>query len=79
MTAAFLVLAGFILPNSLFRWASSGIELRRQRRQIESYQKEIDQMDKQIRKLSTNKDTLEQFARENYGFAAPGDDVYILK
>ena len=35
-------------------------------------------MDKQIRMLSTDRDTLEEFARERFRFAAPDDDVYIL-
>ncbi len=78
-TALFLVLAGFVLPNSLYRWARSKAELHRQNRQIEMYRKEIGEMDKKLNKLSHDKDTLEQFAREQYGFAAPGDDVYLLK
>ena len=40
-------------------------------------QKEIDAMDSQIRMLSNDRDSLEEFARENFSFAAPGDDVYI--
>ena len=34
-------------------------------------------MDRQIQMLSNDRDTLEEFARENFHFAAPGDDVYI--
>ena len=34
-------------------------------------------MDEQIRTLSTDRDTLEEYARENFHFAAPGDDVYV--
>ena len=78
-TGLFLILAGFVLPNSIYRWARSGAELRQQRKEIQRYQAEIDEMDRQISKLSTDKDSLERFARENFGFAAPGDDVYILK
>ena len=78
-TAIFLVLAGFVLPNSIWRWARSGAELHRQNRQIEAYKREIAEMDRQIGKLSNDKDSLERFARENFGFAEPGDDVYILK
>ena len=42
-------------------------------------QKEIEEMDSQIKGLSTNKDSLERYARENFGFAEPGDDVYIVE
>lgn len=79
VTASFLILAGFILPNSLWRWAKSGAELRRQNQQIEALKADIARMDEQIRKLSDDRDSLERFARENYGFAAPDEDVYVLK
>jgi cell division protein FtsB len=34
-------------------------------------------MDKAIKDLSCDRDSLEGFAREEFHFAAPGDDVYI--
>ncbi len=64
--------------NSIIRWAQTGFELRRQKREIEYYRKEIKRLDSQIDALSNNKDTLETFAREHFHFASPGDDVYIL-
>ncbi len=36
-------------------------------------------MDRQIHGLTHSKDSLERFARENFGFAEPGDDVYIIE
>jgi len=63
--------------DSLVRWAKAGIEIRQQEKQIEMYQTEIDKMDAQIKMLSNDRDTLESFARENFGFAKPGDDVYV--
>lgn len=77
-TALGLFYAAFISSNNLFRWAGACIELRQQRLQIEKYRREISEMDKQIRMLSTDRDTLEEFARERFHFAAPGDDVYLL-
>lgn len=44
---------------------------------MEQYQKEIREMDKQIKMLSTDRDTLEEFSRERFHFAAPGEDVYV--
>lgn len=76
-TAFFFIFVGFIHEDNIIRWIRAGFELRRQNRQIENYRKEIEKMDEQIRILSTDKDTLEQFARENFHFARPGDDVYI--
>ena len=77
-TAVMLVWVGFFGEDNLVRWAKAGFELRRQNRQIERYSREIDAMDKQIKMLSNDRDTLEEFARENFHFAAPGDDVYLL-
>ena len=45
----------------------------------EALKADIARMDEQIRKLSDDRDSLERFARENYGFAAPDEDVYVLK
>ena len=77
LTVLFLLYVCVFGRDSLWRWARAGMELRSQRRQIERYQQEIDAMDRQIRMLSDDRDSLEEFARENFGFAAPGDDVYI--
>lgn len=32
-----------------------------------------------IRQIRTDRDTLEKFAREQFRFAAPGEDVYVLE
>ena len=49
-----------------------------QEKQIEQYTTEIEEMDRRIRMLRSDRDTLEKFARENFHFSEPGDDVYIL-
>ena len=36
-------------------------------------------MEEKINGLTTSKDSLEEYARENFNFAEPGDDVYILE
>lgn len=78
-TAVFVLLVGFWNEDNLVRWIKAGFELRRQDRQIEAYRQEIEKMDDKIRMLSTDKDSLEEFARENFNFSRPGDDVYIDK
>lgn len=35
-------------------------------------------MENRIRMLTSDKDTLEKFAREQFYFAEPGDDVFVL-
>jgi cell division protein FtsB len=76
-TAVFLLLVGFLNQNNFVRWIRAGIEIRQQEKQMERYQREIKEMDNQIHGLTTSKDSLEQYAREHFNFAEPGDDVYL--
>ena len=78
-TAIFILLVGFINQNNIVRWIKAGAEIRRQDKLIEKYGKEIKDMDDQIHGLTSNKDSLEQYARENFLFAEPGDDVYVVE
>ena len=77
-TAIFLVIL-LVKKDSVIRWVQTGFELRRQKKEIEYYQNEIRKLDSQIDGLSNNRDTLEAFARETYGFTEPGDDVYLVE
>lgn len=65
--------------NTWIHWAKAGVEIKRQERQIREYEQEIERMDKRVDMLKTDRDTLEKFAREQFQFAAPGDDVYVIE
>ena len=65
--------------NTWIHWAKAGVEIKRQERQIREYEQEIERMDKRVDMLKTDRDTLEKFAREQFHFAAPGDDVYFIE
>ena len=65
--------------NTVLHWARSKSDLRHQKKQMELYQKEIEQMRRQVRMLESNRDSLEKFAREQFYFSAPGEDVYVIK
>jgi len=67
----------FVKRDNIVRWIQSGVVLARQERQIKAYEEDNARLDREIRMMSTDKDTLEKFARETFGFAAPGDDVYV--
>ena len=47
--------------------------------QIEQLQQENEDMDRRIRMMQDNRDTLERYAREHFYFSQPGDDVYIIE
>jgi cell division protein FtsB len=69
----------FIKKDSVVRLLGAGFTIQRQNREMRWYQKQISDLDRQIRVLSNDRDTLETLAREQYLFAEPGDDVYLTK
>ena len=79
LTLVFLVVTLFGPGNSVVRWIEAKREIASQERQMEKYREEIEAMNQNIEELKTNRDTLEKFARENFHFTAPGEDVYIVE
>lgn len=69
----------FLKKDSIITWVQAGFTLRQQRRQIENYERENAELDKKIQMMKENRDTLERYAREQFYFAEPGDDVYIIE
>lgn len=78
-TAVFLILICFASRANVGHWIKSLVQLRRQKHQIEMYQERNAELDGKIESLSTNLDTLERFARENFLFSEPGEDVYAVE
>ena len=64
--------------NTVFHCINAKRDVRRQEAQIEEYKRQIEEMDGSIDQRATDLDTLEKFAREQYKFAAPGEDVYVI-
>ena len=79
ISTVIFVIVLLVKKDSIVRWVQTGFELRRQKREIEYYQKEIKRLDGEIEALSTNRDSLETYAREQFDFAEPGEDVYIIE
>ena len=65
--------------NTIIHWIKAKREINRQEAQIEEYRRQIEEMEGSIDQRETDIDTLEKFAREQYNFAAPGEDVYIIE
>ncbi|MBP5337664.1 MAG: septum formation initiator family protein [Bacteroidales bacterium] len=79
VATAIFVLFLFLKKDSIINWVQAGITLRRQERQIEQYRKENEELDERIRMMTGDRDTLERYAREQFFFAEPGDDVYVIE
>ena len=76
VTAVFLLFL-FVKKDNLVRWIQAGFTISAQERRIEELKQDNDRLDARIHMLSTSRDSLEMFAREKFGFAEPGDDVYL--
>ena len=79
VTGIFLLLWLVGSGNTFIHWAKAGAEIRRQERLIREYEQQNAEMDARINMLKTDRDTLEKFAREHFGFAAPGEDVFVIE
>lgn len=78
--ATFLCLVFLCLKrDSLITWISAGISLKQQHDYIESLEDSNEALLEKIQVLTTNRDSLERYARETYQFTAPGDDLYIVE
>ncbi len=79
LTALFFFFMLLKPGNNLINWTRTKIEIARQEKLIKSYKEQIKEIDDRIRYLESDRDTLEKYAREEFGLAAPGEDVYILE
>ena len=80
VTSVFFLVFWFVGPgNTIILWVDNAVEVRRQQKQIEYYEKSNDEMSRRLEMLRTDRDTLEKFAREQFNFAVPGEDVYIIE
>ena len=78
-TAVFLFVWIVGPGNTIIHWVKAGIEIRKQERLIDQYREQNTHMENRLQLLKNDKDTLEKFAREQFHFAAPGEDVYIVE
>ncbi len=78
VTLAFAVIVLFIDRNNVIRWAGDYIEVLRQERVIRQYGKSIQALDGKLDELTSDKDSLEKFAREQYYFHREDEEVFIV-
>lgn len=69
----------FFDANNLIRWSKIIINIGEQESQKRYYKEAIKSMDEKLNELSSNKDSLEKFAREQYLFKEDDEDIYIVE
>jgi len=74
--AAFVVI-GIIDPNGFLTLTRNDYTIRKQKNEIVRYRKALEETQRRIDVLSSNKDSLETFAREEYYFQNDGEDVFV--
>ena len=68
----------FVKKDNILRWVQGGFTIARQNREIKANDAKIKALDAKIENLTSNRDSLEKFARENFHFAEHGDDIYLI-
>lgn len=74
----FIVTTFFLCSNNITVFLNENRTLKNQSVTINELEREIESNKTKIRQLKSERDSLEKFAREQYYFHAPGEDVYIV-
>lgn len=67
----------FITKDNIFNWLDARRTLASQQKEIRDLDRQLKEMDARLDALSF-KDSLEVYAREKFLFSEPGEDVYVL-
>lgn len=78
VTVFFLVWILFIDTSNIFVWFSDMRTVASQERQKEYFREAIKLTDEKLKELESNKDSLEKFAREQYLFHEPDEEVFVI-
>lgn len=78
VTVFFLVWILFIDTGNLFVWFGDMKTVSVQEQQKEYYRNAIRETEAKLDELEANKDSLEKFAREQYLFHEPDEEVFII-
>ena len=78
VTVFFLVWVLLIDTSNIFVWFGDMGTVAQQERQKEYFKEVIKVTDEKLKELESNKDSLEKFAREQYLFHEPDEEVFVI-
>ncbi|OJV23439.1 MAG: hypothetical protein BGO30_09125 [Bacteroidetes bacterium 41-46] len=78
VTVVFFVWITFFDSNSLIKCTRVASSISSQEKEKRYYKKEIEAIEEKLNELSSNRDSLEKFAREQYMFHKEDEDLYII-
>lgn len=64
--------------NTIFDILKIQSNISKQEREIVYYKNQIKEIEVKLKELESNKDSLEKFAREEYYFQKPGEEVFVI-
>ncbi|MFA7116898.1 MAG: septum formation initiator family protein [Bacteroidales bacterium] len=73
-----IILSIFIDRNNVIILVSDYIKVYKQENQIQDLKENINNQESRLKELTSNKDSLEKFARETYYFHEKDEDIFIL-
>jgi cell division protein FtsB len=79
VTLAFLLIVLFIDNNNAIKWIGNKYKIHQQERLIKQYHRDIQSTDAKIKELTSDRDSLERYAREHYYFQKEGEEVFIVE
>lgn len=68
----------FFDSNNLIDWSKVVLNISEQESQKNYYKQEIKSIEEKLNELTSNRDSLEKFAREQYMFKEDSEDVFIV-
>lgn len=78
VTFIFAIIVLFVDRNNLIRWAGDYLEVLRQERVIRQYGRDIEELDRKLDQLTSDQDSLEKYAREQFYFHREDEEVFIV-
>ncbi len=78
VTVFFLAWILFLDTNNVFVWMRDIGVVSDQQKQKEYYKEAIRQTDEKLKELTSNKDSLEKFAREQYLFHEKDEEIFLV-
>ena len=78
-TIIFLVIVTVVDSDNVFRWAKEKMVLNQQEKLVKYYENQIHMTDLELKHLTSDKDSLEQFARQRYYFQEEDEDIFLVE
>ncbi len=78
-TLVFALWVTFFDSNNIIQWSKVVLNISEQESQKRYYRESIKATEEKLNELSSNRDSLEKFAREQYLFKEEDEDIFIVE